>query len=300
MDLEDGWRVTLANRRWSENELSGPSFDGKGEKCFRRVFVFASPRSASWTACRYLVAAGWGIPCEYFSYGIAEFYFRMSGGAKKSLAFSELREYRQLLEECRSRNGVFSTKVFWTEFTRLQDAYTPEQLDQSVHIYWYRRDFASQIVSLQVARAENQFSFTSLERDYGVQENTTDYEEEEKAIKQLSGFLLASEHAWFMEFGRRGWKPLVIESEQMLHDPVTTMKFLSSEAKLPIDCENIARCYQHEVEGRYEVSVARKRAFHSRHSKLLSEVSQHRQLQLEELLATTPHVMTTSHIASYL
>lgn len=300
MDLEDGWRVTLANRRWSENELSGPSFDGKGEKCFRRVFVFASPRSASWTACRYLVAAGWGIPCEYFSHGIAELYTRMSGGAKKSLAFSALREYRQLLEECRSRNGVFSTKVFWTEFKRLQYAYTPEQLDQSVHIYWYRRDFAGQIVSLQVAIAENQFSFTRRERDDKVQESATNYEEEEKAIKQLSGFLLASERAWLMEFGRRGWKPLVVESERMLQDPVNTMRSLSSRTGIRIDCDNIARCHEHEIGARYEVSAERKRELLSRHSELFSEVSQHRQLQLEELLATTPHVMTTSHIASYL
>jgi LPS sulfotransferase NodH len=283
--LKSIWHTTAIDRRWTEAELSSAAFDSANEPCSRRVLLLASQRTASWTACRFLMAAGWGVPCEYFIRDrVFEFYSRFYGPPRASIPYAELGRYRRELEERRSRNGIFSTKVFWSDYGRLRAAFSTEEelIEEAVHIFLYRRDFGGQIISGFVAADDGQFSFTPSNVAAPSILCTRSAAEEAEVINMIARNLLKEELSWFREFKARGWRPFAVASEALLAAPQEIMTGIAASTGLRIDHENIARCQQFETGGRYTTGSVQKSLLRARHAALLDELDQRRRKQFKE------------------
>jgi LPS sulfotransferase NodH len=290
MVMEPNWHREKIDRRWTETELSSAAFDSANESCSRRVLLFTSQRSASWTACRFLMAAGWGVPCEYFSIYIVNFFNRFCGGDRTSIHYSDLGHYRRELERRRSRNAVFSTKVGWRDYHRLRAGYLHEEhlIDEAVHIFYYRRDFASQVVSSVIARQNWRYSFTNADLGLPPTPAARGDKDEADRIRMHSEILLKDESSWLLEFTARGWRPILLESESFLAEPLHNISMLASASGLPLDRENILLCQQFETGGRYNTDREQKQALLSRHVDLLASLTERRERQLRDLGLVLP------------
>lgn len=277
--------VAPMDRRLDFADLLGPGLDSRNEACHRRIFLFATQRTASWTACRYLTAAGWGVACEYFGGEIVSLSRRLLGhAAAASLRHDELGRYRFALEDSRSRNGIFSTKVFWHEFGRVSRAYPDEVLNAASHIFLRRRDFPAQVVSMAVGLQNLRFSFSDQAFDIGGADLPK--AGEDAVLKRCAEFLLRSERSWFELFSRRGWRPLLIDSEALLEDPLPIFERLSRRLGLAADEAGLHRCHQFERNGRYETDSLTKQRLASDHAVLLAGYARRRAEQFEGYATT--------------
>lgn len=286
MSHDAGWQAATIDRRLTEIELTSAAFDSANEPCSRRVFLFTSPRSASFTACRFLLAAGWGVPCEYFiNPNIVEIHSRFCERPQASVPYSELSHYRRSLEERRSRNGIFAAKVFQGDYRRLRAAFRGEEglIEEATKIFLYRRDFAGQVISAFVAKQNWQYSFVHVDNEIPRERAPADASEEAERIGLMAEILLRSERAWFHEFAARGWLPIAIASETLLADPLGTMTALQAATGLSIDRDNIARCQSFEAGARYMIDRDYKDVLMSRHADLLARITERRQMQFQEL-----------------
>jgi LPS sulfotransferase NodH len=272
------WTVTTMDRRLDFADFLGPAFDSAGQACARRIFLFATPRSVSWTACRYLTAAGWGIACEYFGDHVIELSQRLMGLPRgASLRHEDLGRYRLALEDSRSRNGIFSSKVFWQEFRRLNRAYPEGMLQSASHLFLHRRDFAAQVVSMAVGMQSLRLSFSDQALDIGnVRLQKAD---DADVLRRCAESLMRAEHGWFAEFRRRGWRPHLIEAEALLAAPAQVCAGLAARLELPFDEANVLRCHGFEQDARYAPGASVKRQLETDHADLLADYAARRAAQ---------------------
>jgi hypothetical protein len=60
--------MTLTEKRPDALTLIGPEYDRvPAEPADRTLIICSAPRTGSWELCRYLLAAGVGVPHEYFN-----------------------------------------------------------------------------------------------------------------------------------------------------------------------------------------------------------------------------------------
>src|SRR4051794_30884078 len=83
-------------------DLIGPEFDRTSTQPAERTLIICSaPRTGSYELCRYLVAAGLGVPHEYFNYSYAKRLGDRWGFPKNPLEPAELDRYISTLRRRR-------------------------------------------------------------------------------------------------------------------------------------------------------------------------------------------------------
>jgi LPS sulfotransferase NodH len=134
----------------SERELDEPRFDqpvATDDGRRRTYVVCTTPRSGSWLLCRQLVNAGIGVPSEYF--GIDHLN---ALSARWNVDPRDARAYLRALKAHRTtRNGVFGTKLLWTQFADRRTALKIELLRNAHIVYLHRSDLVPQVVSLHLS-----------------------------------------------------------------------------------------------------------------------------------------------------
>src|SRR5262249_53035091 len=99
----------LKAKRPDTIDLIGPEYDRASQQPAERTLIICSaPRTGSYELCRYLLAAGIGVPHEYFNLNYARRLGERWGFSKSPLEPSELSRYIKVLRRRRARGGVFA------------------------------------------------------------------------------------------------------------------------------------------------------------------------------------------------
>jgi LPS sulfotransferase NodH len=277
------WERADIRRRWEPYELAECEFDALNTPCSTRVILFTQPRTASFSICRYFYAAGWGVPLEYFNPRLLavlpqRFMHQVLG---KAATVQEISRYRAAVEANRSRNSIFTTKVMWSQYSRLKAAFklNPEQLDAAAHLYLYRSDFAAQVVSFWMQQRTGVYSFSTVDSD-PVTHVFSENESVEGQLARVAESLIASEVRWLREFRAKNWSPLVIRTETFLASPSTMMMRIAKKLDLMFDINAVQQYENFERCGRYENQHLMKNAVMQQHKNLLDDLSRRRGNQL--------------------
>jgi LPS sulfotransferase NodH len=101
-------------------DLIGPDYDRPStDPAGQTLIICSAPRTGSYELCRYLLAAGIGVPHEYFNPNYAWRLAERWGFARNPLEPSELSRYVVALRMRRGQNGVFATKLQFPHFDRI-------------------------------------------------------------------------------------------------------------------------------------------------------------------------------------
>ncbi|MGB6287905.1 MAG: Stf0 family sulfotransferase, partial [Xanthobacteraceae bacterium] len=93
-------------------DLIGPDYDqASSQPADRTLIICSAPRTGSYELCRYLLAAGIGVPHEYFNPNYARRLGERWGFSRSPLEPSELKRYIGILRRRRAQAGVFATKL---------------------------------------------------------------------------------------------------------------------------------------------------------------------------------------------
>src|SRR4030095_17010011 len=102
----------------------------------------------SWLLCRQLINAGMGVPSEYFNVTHSVPLGRRFGVDER-----DTRMYlRVLLAKRTTPNGVWGTKLLWTQFADRRAALKGSLLRDCRHVFLYREDVVPQTVSLHISQ----------------------------------------------------------------------------------------------------------------------------------------------------
>src|SRR5439155_16998926 len=100
--------MNMAPERPDVIDLIGPDFDRHSvEPPQRTLIICSAPRTGSYELCRFLIAAGIGVPHEYFNLSYARRLAERWVLAGNPLAEIELGRYIDLLRRRRSQGGIF-------------------------------------------------------------------------------------------------------------------------------------------------------------------------------------------------
>ena len=103
------------DRRPDLIDLAGPDYDvDVGERANKTLIICSAPRTGSYELCRFLLAAGLGIPFEYMHPQFAEQIAPRWELPAESLRAENISPYIEALRLRRAQNGVFAVNLqYW-------------------------------------------------------------------------------------------------------------------------------------------------------------------------------------------
>jgi len=230
------------DRRPDLIDLTGPDYDVDiGERGSKTLIICSSPRTGSYELCRFLLAAGVGIPFEYMHPQFANQIGPRWGLPTEPLRAEYIGPYIEALRLRRVQNGVFGVNLQYWHFTGfLMNAPGDGLFDNAFVIYLFRPDLAAQVTSWRVAMATGIWDFsgrrTSEPRQYppSLQERAAQFQED---LKFVSG-----EDAGFRElFALAGIKAHYLSMEELFRAPREVVGRIAEALHVPLNESALAR-----------------------------------------------------------
>jgi trehalose 2-sulfotransferase len=152
----------MVSKRPDLIDLIGADFDRPSPKPARRTLVICSaPRTGSYELCRHLVAAGIGVPHEYFNPNYARCLAERWAFTGDPLGESGLPRYMEMLRRRRVQSGVFATKLQFLQFDRyLRNRSGAALFEGACFVHLFRPDVATQYASLRAAVESGTWDFS--------------------------------------------------------------------------------------------------------------------------------------------
>ena len=144
-------------------DLIGPQYDNLDRsEASRTLLICSAPRTASYELCRLLLAAGIGVPHEYFHEGYARTAAARWGIEGDPLHQDNIGGYIQALRKNRTQGGVFAVKVQYWEFDRwLRNVHGEALFRNASIVHLFRPDVARQFKSMRAAMMTGRWDFSS-------------------------------------------------------------------------------------------------------------------------------------------
>src|SRR5262249_48674272 len=143
-------------------DLIGPEYDRASQQPAERTLIICSaPRTGSYELCRYLLAAGIGVPHEYFNPNYARRLGERWLFSKNPLEQSELDRYIKILRRRRAQGGVFATKLQFPHFNLiLRNEHGRRLFEGATVVHLFRPDAAAQYASYRSALETGVWDFS--------------------------------------------------------------------------------------------------------------------------------------------
>jgi hypothetical protein len=169
--------------------LIGPEYDrAASQPAARTLIICSAPRTGSYELCRYLLAAGIGVPHEYFNANYACQLGERWAFSKNPLESSELSRYIKALRRRRAQGGVFATKLQFTHFNLiLRNEHGRELFDKATVIHLFRPDPIAQYASYRSALESGLWDFSARPTLSPVVRDSKDFD---KFLKQALRVLM--------------------------------------------------------------------------------------------------------------
>jgi LPS sulfotransferase NodH len=233
----------LALERPDVIELLGPDFDRpSAAPAGRTLIICAAPRTGSNELCRYLIAAGIGVPIEYFHPRQARPLAQRWGFAGDPLGEPELGRYIDLLRRRRSHQGLFAAKIqFWHFDKSLRNAHGAALFDGACVVHLFRPDVASQFASLLAAYQSGIWDFSGRRTTAPLTLDATRSSEFLNwALKEINW--IVGEDAGFRSlFVLLGIRPLFVSTDELFADPGPIVRRIGAATGVAVDEEGLQR-----------------------------------------------------------
>jgi LPS sulfotransferase NodH len=219
-------------------DLTGPDFDFiSSVPAHRTLLICAGPRTGSFELCRYLIAAGIGVPHEYFMSYYAKRLAKRWGIFSDPLAEPTIARYIETLRRRRSQGGVFAVKFGYSHFDHyLRNQHGVALFEDAQVVHLYRPDVASQYASVRIAIHTGIWDF-SERQTFQIQtekRSATGATPLETALSDLDKFI--SEDAGLRRlFVLLGIRPLFITSDELFQNPRNVVQRIADSLGMPVN-----------------------------------------------------------------
>jgi LPS sulfotransferase NodH len=221
-------------------DLIGPEFDRpRAEPASKTLIICAAPRTGSYELARMLVAAGIGVPHEYFHPKYAGILASRWGLPSAVLSSAYIERYIAELQRRRCAGDVFGTKLqYWQLQRSLWNEHGRALLAHAVVVHLFRSDAFHQFVSLHRAQETGRYDFS--------ERNTQPPADHGKLFDPrylcASAEALAMEDAGFRRvFINLGIRPLFIEFERFVHDPASSIDNIADALGVAVNRADLER-----------------------------------------------------------
>ena len=234
-------------------DLIGPDYDQPlgSPAAGRTLIVCAALRTGSNELCRLLVAAGVGIPHEYFNPNYANRIASRFEFQGDPLATGNLGRYMDLLRGRRSANGVFAVKVQYWQIDRfLRNAHGCALFDGAHIVHLFRSDVATQFTSWRAARLTGRWDFSPRPTNQATELPPPD-QQVAQALSDIE-HLIGEDSGFRRLFILLGIQPLFFTFSDIVNSPQATVR------------ANCARAGHPSGRGASRRNDRPKRALHSR------------------------------------
>jgi LPS sulfotransferase NodH len=219
-------------------DLIGPEFDNPSPELARRKLIICSaPRTGSYELCRFLTAAGVGVPHEYFNATYACVAALRWGLVERPLADEDqLGRYIDALCRYRSQNGVFATKLQYGHIDRcLRNRHGPALFDGATVVHLFRPDVATQYASVRASLESGAWDFSERRTSTPMAHDRTDFDVFFKqAIRELN-WLLGEDSGFRGLFALLGIRPIFATTDEFFREPAAFVRRIAAAVAVTVD-----------------------------------------------------------------
>lgn len=201
----------------------------------KTLIICSAPRTGSYELCRFLMAAGIGIPHEYFHPQFAVDFGARFGIAGDPLAGPNVQPYIDALRKNRGQNGVLAINLqYWQLSGFLINPPGDSLFKDAAVVHLFRSDIGNQITSWRMAMNTGVWDYsgrvTADKRLYpaDLAERIKQYEEDLKFV--------AGEDTGFREFfARAGINPLFILMSTLFDATENLVHLIGEALETPVN-----------------------------------------------------------------
>lgn len=216
--------------------MAGPDYDLASETPAAKTLILCSaPRTGSYELCRYLMAAGVGIPHEYFHPDFARDFGPRFGIEGNPLDGSNVQPYIEALRRYRGQNGVLAINLqYWQLSGALLNGSGNSLFKDAAIVHLFRSDVGNQVTSWRVAMNTGLWDHSRLRTAEGrpfpddIDARIQQYEEDLK--------LITGEDTNFREFfALAGIDPYFVTMKELFADPAGVVHKIAKLLDAPVN-----------------------------------------------------------------
>jgi LPS sulfotransferase NodH len=216
--------------------MAGPDYDLPSEIPAAKTLILCSaPRTGSYELCRFLMAAGIGIPHEYFHPDFARDFGPRFGVAGNPLDGPNVQPYIDALRKHRGQNGILAINLqYWQLSGALLNGPGNSLFKDAAVVHLFRSDIGNQVTSWRVAMNTGVWDYSGLRTAEGrpfpedLPARIKQYEEDLKFV--------AGEDTGFREFfARAGIDPYFITMKELFRDPTDAVHKIAKLLDVPVN-----------------------------------------------------------------
>lgn len=201
----------------------------------KTLIICSAPRTGSYELCRYLMAAGIGIPHEYFHPQFAnDIAWRFIGKAEP-LAGQNVQPYIDALRKNRAQNGVFAANLqHWQLSKSLMNGPGNSFFKDAVVVHLFRSDIGNQVTSWRMAMDTGVWDYsgrvTADKRAY-----PPDLAERIKQYEEDLEFVAGEDTSFRKFFAMAGIDPFFITMKDLFRDPTDVVHQIAKKLDVPVN-----------------------------------------------------------------
>lgn len=211
-------------------DLIGPEFDStSSEPANRTLIICAAPRTGSYELCRYLLAAGIGVPHEYFHFNYSRLLGERWTITGDPLQEAQLGRYMELLRCRRAQNGVFATKLQYAQFEQyLRNRHGASLFDGACVVHLFRPDVAAQYASYRAAMASGVWDFSQRQTSEPILRDPTNFDKFfADALGEFSA-IISADAGFRGLFILLGIRPIFVTTDELFAEPQKVIRHIAN------------------------------------------------------------------------
>jgi LPS sulfotransferase NodH len=230
-------------------DLIGPDYDQPSQRPADRTLIICSaPRTGSYELCRYLVAAGIGVPHEYFNPNYAQRLGERWQFPASPLQPSELSRYIDALRRRRAQNGVFAVKLQFPHFDRnLRNEHGRRLFEGATVVHLFRSEAVAQYASYRSVLESGVWDFSSRPTLPPLQRDPTNSEAFLRQALQELDSLMSQDAGFRCMFVLLGIRPVFTTTDELFRQPGAVVGRIAQTLRLPIN--------EHELQKAIDLSA---------------------------------------------
>jgi LPS sulfotransferase NodH len=226
--------------------LIGPEYDRTSTQAAEQTLIICSaPRTGSYELCRYLLAAGIGVPHEYFNSNYARRLGERWGLSRSPLEASELSRYIELLRRRRVQGGVFATKLQFPHFDRnLRNEHGRRLFENATVVHLFRPDAVAQYASYRSALESGVWDFSARPTLPPVVRDSKDFANFLKRALQELDALMGQDAGFRCLFTLLGIRPFFLTTDELFCNGRDVVCKIADIMRLPVNESELERAIE--------------------------------------------------------